>query len=395
MLIRDLVNAMQAIAPIELAESWDNVGLIVGSREAPLGTDGHAPVMLTIDLTADVLAEAIQARAGAIIAYHPPIFEPLKRLTADTPKQRLILDAIRAGLAIYSPHTALDAAPAGMTEWLCEGITGAHPSAQAGAAPLEPRIKGDVRAIRPHAQFDPRQQLKVVTFVPELRLDDLRAALATAGAGIIGHYLLCSFATPGLGTFLGSEQSNPTVGKPGRLERVTEYRLEMVCARASLPIVMETLKQFHPYETPAVDVYELEPKPLRSIGLGRRVVLDGPITPQALAERVQTFLGIPVVRLACAPGMEHKAISKVGVCPGSGAELASLARADGCEVYVTGEMGHHRVMAELDAGMSVILAGHTNTERGYLPRLARRLAQALPGLKALVSQRDKSPFSPA
>jgi len=390
MLIRDLANAMQSLAPVELAEGWDNVGLIVGSREAALS----GPVLLTIDLTAGVLEEAIQAKAGAIIAYHPPIFEPLKRLTGDSPKQRLILEAIRAGMAIYSPHTALDAASAGMTEWLCEGVSGGSESA-AMSGEAEPKIKGDCRAIRAHPETDPRQELKVVTFVPELRLDDVRAALATAGAGIIGHYILCSFATPGLGTFLGNDQSNPSVGKPGRLERTTEYRLEMVCARASLPIVLETLKQFHPYEEPAVDVYVLEPKPRRSVGLGRRLVLDAPITPEALAERVRAFLGIPVVRLACAEGMQGRPISKVGVCPGSGAELAPLARADGCEVYITGEMGHHRVLAEIDAGMSIILAGHTNTERGYLPRLARRLERALPGVRTIVSARDKSPFSPA
>jgi dinuclear metal center YbgI/SA1388 family protein len=388
MLIRDLVAAMQAMAPVELAEAWDNAGLVVGSREAPLA----GPVLLTIDLTKPVLDEGVAAGAGAIVAYHPPIFEPLRRLTDESPKQRVILEAIRAGLAIYSPHTALDAATGGMAEWLCEGVSGAPSTAQ------EQRIRGDCRAIRPHPHLDPRQEVKIVTFVPELKLDDVRAALATAGAGLIGHYMLCSFAAPGVGTFLGDDQSNPTVGRAGRLERVTEYRLEMVCAKSSLAIALETLRRFHPYEAPAVDIFELQPQPQRSQGLGRRVVLDEAISLEALGERVRAFLGIPSVRVAPAPDakgtVNHaQMVTRVGVCPGSGAELAPLARGDGCEVYVTGEMGHHQVLAALDSGMSVILAGHTNTERGYLPRLAGRLEKALPGVKAMVSRMDKSPFA--
>ncbi len=406
MVIGDLVRAMEAIAPVELAEPWDNVGLVVGAMDAAL--DG--PIMLTIDLTRAVLDEAIAAKAGAIVAYHPPIFEPLKRLTADTPHHRVLLDAVRAGLAIYSPHTALDAAAKGMCEWLCEGVSGAPNLSE------EQRIRGDCRAIRPHPQADPRQQVKVVTFVPEHKLDDVRAALATAGAGLIGNYMLCSFAAPGVGTFLGNDQSNPAVGRAGRLERVSEYRLEMVCAKSSLAIALETLRRFHPYETPAVDILELQPQPQRAIGLGRRVVLDEPISLAALGERVRAFLGIPSVRVAPSVGMTSDSmVTRVGVCPGSGADLAPLARADGCEVYVTGEMGHHRVLAALDSGMSVILAGHTNTERGYLPRLAKRLEKGLAGVggvgasgattsgngvggggwagRVLVSQKDKSPFA--
>ncbi len=392
MVIGDLVRAMEAIAPAELAEPWDNVGLVIGAADGPLA----GPIMLTIDLTRAVLDEAIAAKAGAIVAYHPPIFEPLKKLTADTPHHRVLLDAVRAGLAVYSPHTALDAAAKGMCEWLCEGVSGAPNSQE------EQKIRGDCRAIRAHQQADPRQQVKVVTFVPEHKLDDVRAALATAGAGLIGNYMLCSFAAPGVGTFLGNDQSNPTVGRAGRLERVSEYRLEMVCAKSSLGIALETLRRFHPYETPAVDIVELQPQPQRAIGLGRRVVLDEPITLAALGERVRAFLGIPSVRVAPAGGGAGMSldslVTRIGVCPGSGAELAPLARADGCEVYVTGEMGHHRVLSALDSGMSIVLAGHTNTERGYLPRLAKRLEKGLAGgggvgARVLVSQKDKSPFA--
>src|SRR5690606_27066841 len=103
-------------------------------------------------------------------------------------------------------------------------------------------------------------------------------ALASAGAGIIGKYQVCSFAAPGLGTFFGGEGASPTTGQAGRLENVPEVRLEMVCSKAALALAMETLERFHPYEEPAVDVYELVGRPLRHAGAGRRLSLDQPAT---------------------------------------------------------------------------------------------------------------------
>jgi len=221
----------------------------------------------------------------------------------------------------------------------------------------------------------------------------VRNALASAGAGMIGAYKVCSFAAPGQGTFLGDETSTPTVGQAGRLERVPELRLEMVCSRHALPIAIETLHRFHPYEEPAIDIYELLPRPDRHAGPGRRVMLDQPATLATLADRLKKHLGIQVVNIANV-GDQDRPLTRIGVCPGSGASLAGAAKADGCEVFVTGEMKHHEVLDALNSGMSLILAGHTNTERGYLPRLARRLSETLPGLTTIVSQADKSPRVP-
>jgi dinuclear metal center YbgI/SA1388 family protein len=382
MKVAELASAMERIAPLELAESWDNVGLLVGDA----GRELRGPVMLTIDLTERVLGEAIAAGADAVVSYHPPLWEPLKRLTAATPRGRIILGAIESRLAIYSPHTALDAVEGGITDWLCEGLSGGS----------EGKIAGDCRALRPHIRRDEHQQVKITTFLPATALDEVRSALATAGAGIIGNYQVCSFAAPGTGTFLGQEGSKPAVGQPGHLEHTTEYRLEMVCSRAALPLALETLGRFHPYEEPAVDVYELLGRPERHAGPGRRLLLDQPATLATLAERLKKFLGIQVVNVANVGGVgaEDRPIKRIGVCPGSGASLAAAASADGCEVFVTGEMKHHEMLDAINSGMSLVIAGHTNTERGYLPRLGRRLQKKLPGIKTMLSEADRSPRVP-
>lgn len=374
--IGDLIGIMQQIAPLEYAQPWDRAGLQVGSAESEI----TGPVLLSIDLTERVLAEAIGRRAAAIIAYHCPIWEPMATLTDHTPKERVIRGAIEAGIAIFSPHTALDAAPGGVTDWLCEGLSGGSPG----------RIAGDCRALEPHHAVQRNQQVKVVVFVPEDHVDALRNAMASAGAGTIGRYRLCSFSTPGTGTFFGGPGSVPALGEAGRLVRVPEHRLEMVCSRAALPLVERTLLEFHPYETPAYEVYELQGTHEREAGLGRRLVLDQPATVEEIARRLARHVNTNRVKYALAGNDEP--IRQIGVIPGAGEDLARLAARDGCRVFVTGEMRYHAVMDALNHGLSVILGGHTNTERGYLPRLAERIMTLAPALEALVSVQDRDQF---
>ncbi len=386
MLVHDLVNAMDRIAPLRYAEPWDKVGLQVGSQDAAL----TGPVLLTIDLTERVIAEATAMQAAAIVSYHPPIFSPLDAITDATPKQRIILHAARAGIAIYSPHTALDAAPGGMTDWLCEGLSsGAHDSTEEG------KIAGDCRALQPHsnpaAQSDDSAMAKIVTFVPEDHVENVRNALASAGAGRIGEYSLVSFESTGTGTFLGSAATAPVVGQAERFERVPERRLEMICPKPAVALALETLHRFHPYEVPVADVYELEPQPVRNAGAGRRLVLDQPVTPRELGARLRNFLCNSRVQLGLTTDNDTP-VRTIGVVPGAGESLVSLAVREGCDLFVTGEMRHHNVLAAMHDGIHVLLAGHTNTERGYLPRLAAKIGEELPGVEVRIAQSDRDPL---
>ena len=378
MTVADLIEALEGIAPLEAAEAWDRVGLHVGARSREL--DGA--VLLTIDLTEPVLTEAIGVGARAIIAYHPPIWNPVATITDATPGERVLLRAIESGIAVYSPHTALDAARGGLTEWLCEGLSHGKGEGRPGT------IAGDCRALVPFARRERSREVKIVTFVPGEALDQVRAALGTAGAGGVGHYRLCSFAAPGTGTFLPLEGSHPVIGEVGKLAQVGEYRLEMVCARSALALAIETLREFHPYEEPAFDVIELEPEPERRVGPGRRLVLDRGTTIGELAERLKTHLGHCRTHLG-APWDESREIKIVGVVAGAGESMLDAAHDEGCEVFVTGEMKHHEIMRAFRLGVGVILAGHTNTERGFLPILAARLNERLPSAQFVVSREDR------
>lgn len=387
--VADLVRVMEAFAPPSIAEEWDNVGLILGSEQQPL----RSGVLLTIDLTELVVQEAIAQHVGAIVAYHPPLFSAVKRITdgpGSSQSQRVALLALRAGVAVYSPHTALDACVGGITDWLADGLV--DPEAAKKVVPGRIGFAGaDRRAIRPLATRG-GSDVKIVTFVPEDAAERVRNALATAGAGKIGHYEVCSFSAPGTGTFRGDASTKPTLGKAGELEAVREIRLEMVCARRALALALQTLRHFHPYEEPAIDVYGLEGKPDRTIGVGRRITLDHPVSLRELADRLKLHLGVPAVQIGAVGGSLDHRVSRIGLVPGAGASIAAAALADECEVFVTGEMKHHEVTSAIAGGLSVILGGHTNTERGYLPRLAAMLGQHLPGVRCTTSAADRDPL---
>jgi dinuclear metal center YbgI/SA1388 family protein len=371
-LVRDLVAALDALAPFSLAEEWDNVGLLVGRAEVECSR-----VLCAIDLTPAVLAEAVALECGAIVAYHPMLFRPLKRLSGGTAAERLAIELLERRIAVVSCHTALDAAPGGINDWIADALG-----------------SGDRRALVPHASLPASEETKIVTFCPADAVDRLRDALASVGAGRIGRYERCAFETRGQGTFFGGEGTKPTVGRAGSLQRTEEVRLEMVCPRRALALATATIRQFHPYEEPPIEIHPLVARPDRATGGGRRVVLDAPLPIGDIATRLKRHFGVAGVQIALpanAPG-KH---ATIGICAGSGGSHLEAAAEQGCTLFVTGECKHHDALAALERGCGVFVAGHTNTERGYLPVLARRLHAAVPGAEVLVSKADRDPFRPA
>ena len=112
-LVRDVTDLLDAFAPATLAESWDNVGLLLGDRDAEL-----ASVMTCLTLTPDVAEEAIRESAGLIVTHHPILFRPVKRITTDTAEGATLLALARRGIAVYSPHTAFDGTVDGINDRL-------------------------------------------------------------------------------------------------------------------------------------------------------------------------------------------------------------------------------------------------------------------------------------
>jgi dinuclear metal center YbgI/SA1388 family protein len=362
MKLKQIVDALEEIAPTRYAESWDNVGLLVGDPSQEISS-----AMLTIDYTPEVACEAAGKKCDLVISYHPPIFGGLKRVLSGG-SSSLIFDAIRRGVAIYSPHTALDLAPDGTNDMLADavGMTDRQPLKVLEGKPTH---------------------CKLVTFVPEKDVEKVSRAMFDAGAGRIGNYSACSFRLNGTGTFFGEEGTNPAVGESGKLERVDEIRIETVVPVASVSDVVRALRASHPYEEPAFDLNMLAAAPT-GLGMGR-VGAVAPIQRERLFERIKHELGIDRLLIA---GPLTGDVKSAAVCAGSCGDLLDDAITKKVDLYLTGEMRHHDAIKAARAGVTVVCCLHSNSERAVLKRLAGNLAKRLPGLELSLSQQDRDPF---
>jgi dinuclear metal center YbgI/SA1388 family protein len=360
-----VVDVLEEIAPTRHAESWDNVGLLAGDPGRAV-----SKAMLAIDYTPEVAAEAEAEACDLVVAYHPPIFQPLKRVVA-TDASALVFDALRRGVAIYSPHTALDVADGGTNDMLADAIG------------LVPATRGPLRLVQPKAE-----QYKLVTFVPQKDLDRVSDALFAAGAGRIGNYTRCSFRSPGTGTFFGEEGANPVVGESGRLEEAQEVKLETVLPIALLSDALAALRSSHPYEEPAFDLVQLAAPP-EKLGQGRIGTMP-PAERSAVVERIKQELELSHLLVA---GPTEGAITTAACCAGSCGDLLDDAIAQGARLYLTGEMRHHDALKAARAGVTVVCTLHSNSERAVLKRLKARLADRAADLLTVLSRRDRDPFA--
>ena len=259
-LFRDVIDLLGKMAPLHLAESWDNVGLLLGDPQTTLR---HLMTCLTI--TPEVVAEAVEEKVEMIVTHHPILFKPTQRITGESVEGHMLLKLAAARISVYSAHTAYDNAQDGINDQL------------AGMLKLE-----EVRPLVP-AVLTP--QYKIVVFVPEQELAKVSDAAFQAGAGAIGDYEQCSYRSLGIGTFFGKENANPTIGQAGRREEIAEHRLELFCSSARLTAALTAIHQAHSYETPAIDVFSLHSQTRISAvkeGSGRVGQLPSPLTSQAL-----------------------------------------------------------------------------------------------------------------
>ncbi len=384
MQVRDIIAAVDRLAPFSLAEPWDHVGLQVGSPDdelrpspavaagsvGPAGSGQSGPgaavvpvVLIALEVDDAVLDEARRLQARVVVAHHPLIFDPLERVSDDTEAGRLALRAAREGVAVIAAHTNLDKARGGMAD-IVAGMLGLE-----AVQPLQPAT-ADV--------------LKLVGFVPEDDVDLVRKALFASGAGVIGEYEHCSWSVGGQGTFFGREGTDPAAGVAGRDEQVDELRLEVVFPRRLRRRVITSYIAAHPYEEPAFDIVPLENE-TASLGLGRLGALPAPAALEALAAEVAAVLRLPSVRYS---GDGSREVRRVAVLPGSGAEAIARGVAQVADVLVTGDVKYHEARTARSRGLALIDAPHGVTEQEGVLRWAERLRDALGPAAAIETFRD-------
>ncbi|KAL6072162.1 NGG1 interacting factor [Balamuthia mandrillaris] len=350
-----LIATLKELAPLELAESWDNVGVLLQPTNVTNKT-AIAAVFMTIDLTEEVLEEAIAFKQESspqqpllLVAYHPPLFTSFKRLTSSDPKQRIAIRCIEHSIAIYSPHSALDGVEGGINDWLAEGL-------------------GEAKEVRP---ITPAMTLPTSNQTHKVALTFSSNSSSSAEEEATSNTLKEELGLEAVDHLPSSE--------PG------QRRLEFFVNKSTLSKLSDVLDRlFKGKELPRWEVYALSEVPKPSTGTGRLVTLKEAVPLPTMIERIKKHLNLPFLRVGAsrkhAPKKEGAGESSSGgdhirtiaICAGSGASVVRGARAD---LVLTGEMSHHEVLAAMAKGTSVVLSEHSNSERGYLPVFKKRLEE--------------------
>ncbi|MEB3100675.1 Nif3-like dinuclear metal center hexameric protein [Ferviditalea candida] len=328
-----VVQWLEQFAPKHIAMPDDKIGLQLGTLQKEI-----KKILVTLDVTDDVVEEAIRMQADLIIAHHAIIYKPLPHIQTDSPAGRLIEKLIKHDIAVYVAHTNLDIAEGGMNDLMARALNLSELSS------LE--------------EVHTEKLSKLVVFVPESHADRVREAVFNAGAGWIGQYSHCSFNLEGTGTFMPREGSDPYIGKLGRLESVREIRVETILPDSVRKKVIQAMLKAHPYEEVAYDLYPVDLKG-RVFGLGRVGKLSETVSLQQLADMVKQALEVPALRVV---GEPDKPVRKVAVLGGSGSRYFRHALFAGADVLVTGDIDYHSAHDALAAGLALIDPGH-NAEK--------------------------------
>ena len=354
MRIGDIEQIIEAWAPQWTAWERDNVGLQVGDRQRKVSR-----ILVALDVTERVVEEALAKNVELIVSHHPLLFRPASSITVSNDLGRMILKLAESKIAVYSAHTNLDFTRDGVSFQLAYALG----------------LK-NVRFLAPLKET----LAKIAVFVPPKAVDRVATALSSVGAGVIGEYSSCSFRVAGSGTFRGSAASRPQTGKAGRLERVDEVRLEMIAPRAAMDACIDAMKEVHPYEEVAYDVYPVSNKS-PNYGMGAIGETTTVLTLKSFLARSKKALHAEAVRYA---GDLKKTVKRVAVCGGSGSDLLNAAIDARADLFITADIRYHTYQG---AGGRIALAdaGHWETEQVILEPLAEHLRRAAEQRKVRLS----------
>jgi dinuclear metal center YbgI/SA1388 family protein len=362
MLVSDIITAIEAYAPPAYQESYDNSGLQVGNP-----ADEVKGILLSLDITEEILDEAIARGCNMVVAHHPLLFSGLKRISGRTYIERIVHKAIKNDIHLYAAHTNLDNIRNGVNAKIAEKL-GLEDTII--LAPLKDTLR------------------KLYTYVPQNAADKVRDAMFAAGAGDIGKYHECSFNTPGTGTFQPEEGADPAIGTAGGpREWVEEVKIEVLIQKDKQNRVLKALFDAHPYEEVAYDIIALE-NMNQELGAGMVGSLPASMTEEAFLSVLKQQMKTDCIRHTALKG---KNIEKVAVCGGSGSFLLKDAIAAEADIFITGDFKYHQFF---DAEGKIIIAdiGHYESEQFTVEIFETILRKKFPNFAILLSNLSTNPI---
>lgn len=363
----EIIQMFESFYPKKFAIDGDPIGLQTGRLNRRV-----SKVMVALDVLDQVVDEAIEEGAELIIAHHPLMYRPLKKLDLDQPEGQLLEKLIKHDITVYAAHTNLDVAKGGVNDLLAEAL------GLEGTEVLVPTYEEELR--------------KLIVFVPEEHAESMRDALGNAGAGSIGDYSHCSFSAAGTGRFLPGEGADPFIGKKGKPEEVKEIRLETIYPAHLEKNILTEMLRAHPYEEPAYDLYPLKVKG-ETLGLGRIGVLPRDMSLGEFAEHVKEVLSVKGLRFV---GNPDTRIRKVAVLGGDGNKYFRHAKRKGADVYVTGDFYYHTAHDAISAGLNIVDPGHhveKVMKKGVAEQLAKQAEKLGYDVNFMPSNANTDPFT--
>ncbi len=340
----DIIRLIEKIAPLRLAEKWDNSGLQVGKLDWLVKR-----ILIALDPTPDVIDFACNTRTELLITHHPMIFNPLKSIDFSSSVGSLIYKAAINNLAIFSAHTNLDSAAGGINDFIALHI--------------------GLKNIERLSAAEETGKCKFVVYVPSDYEQKVINALFETKAGIIGSYSCCSFRNTGKGTFKPVTSASPFIGAIDEISHVDEVRIESVAYKHDINEIVSHIRRFHPYETMAYDVYPLYEND-NNQGLGRTGQLEEKLKLHVFAQKIKEKLSLKSVRIA---GNPEIIVDYAAVCSGSGSGLLKDFFRSGAQVYISGDLRYHDARAIEAEGLGLIDIGHFASEYLIIEKLAEKL----------------------
>jgi len=342
--VSDIIKIIEKIAPSMLAEKWDNPGLQVGRSDWPVKT-----AWVALDPAPDVIAEACRSKVDILITHHPLIINPLKCVDFGSVAGNLIHLAAVNRLSIFSAHTNLDCAKDGLNDLLASRIGLKNTRVLSGAYSSG--------------------KCKFVVYVPAKYETKILEALFETSAGIIGAYTCCSFRNSGKGTFRPGSSAKPFTGETGEISDVDEVKIEAVALKQDIPAIIAHIRESHPYDTMAYDVYPLYEYD-NPDGLGRVGELDEKMNFRLFAQKIKEKLALKNIRLA---GNPELFVTHAAVCTGSGSSLMKDFFKSEAQIYITGDIRYHDARDAEAEGRGLIDIGHFASEHIVIEALAKKL----------------------
>jgi dinuclear metal center YbgI/SA1388 family protein len=361
MTVNAVAKILEELAPLDYAEDFDNVGLLVG--DASMEVKG---ILVTLDTLENVIEEAITKNCNLIVSFHPIIFSGLKKITGRNYVERTVLKAIKNNIAIYAIHTALDNSISGVNHKICDILGLSNTSI---LIPQKETIK------------------KLVTYVPLANGNYLKRALFNAGAGAIGNYSDCSFSTEGTGSFKANEKANPVTGSIGKLHYENETQISVTFSKALEKQVLDALFEHHPYEEVAYEVTTLE-NTNQHIGMGMVGELETAMGETDFLTYLKDKMNASVVRHS---ELRNKDIKKVAVLGGSGAFAIGAAKAAGVDVFVTADVKYHEFY-QAEKQLVIADIGHFESEQFTKTLLVDYLTKKIPNFAIRLSESITNPI---